>query len=818
MLTRLLLICSFAAAFLCAQSPPPIRSWAEAERLEAQLDSHPDDMDIRVRLLRYYTSQGMSSQPPGQVKALRRKHVLWFIQHHPEQSVLADSGVMDPAGYPAADPEGFAECSAAWQKALAAPKPLFDTFANAITFYRTADPARARRIAKDGLKRYPGNAHISVKMGMLMAYAIAGVKTVNLNGSAASFDEAQTRSRQAAHDRRALETSDDTNIIQSAASTLQQQTYPLSSRHLTARLQDVEELVAHLYEHANEIDPNMGRWKFSLMLAYRSFASVTAAPAEKIAFLEKALAVAPNPLARIPVLPELAQQYLGAGNTAKAAEAANEVLNLTPNGNGDAIFAAHTVLGRIALRQGNAKEAASHLLAAGRMLNGQQLGPYGPGDWSLAEELLTAGDRDSVLAYLDLLRGPWKSDNGLLDTWASTIRSGGTPNFGRNAFPTSRYVGRPAPEFRLKDLHGAEVALGDFKGKVVLLDFWATWCEPCRQEMPEFERIHRELTAKDVVVLALDVNEPLETVAAYIDKEKFTFPVLLANGTSVMDRYGVRSYPTTFAIDKNGLVVDVILGGGLDNASRFQALIDKARTGAPPGIPLSPPASAPPPAVSSGSGPAPAARSATAGDFYRDAVRQHNSKDYAAAIQSLDRALELRPDWLPAILARADNHYHAKRYDEAIAGFDRAIQLDPKRAASYDGRGLAYSNSGRHAQAIPDYTRAIELLPDFAAAYNNRGWAYLETGQLDKALADLNKALDLNPAYTTALFNRAHLFERRKEYAQAIADFDSILHVAPANAQAANQKAADLRRLQQIVPAGSAALAPKLEGAGDASR
>jgi len=809
MLTRLLLVCSLSAAILCAQNPPPIRSWTDAEKLEAELDSHPDDVNIRVQLLRYYTQQGMSRQPPSQVKALRRKHILWLIQHHPENSVLGEnSALMDIAGYPSADPEGFAECSAAWQKALAAPKPLFDTFANAIAFYRTADPARARRIAKDGLKRYPGNAHISVKMGMLMAYAIAGVKTVDLNGLAASFDEAQTKSRQAAHDRKALETSDDTNLIQGAASALQQQLYPLNSRHLTARLQDVEEIIVHLYEHANEIDPNMGRWKISLMSAYRSFASVTAAPAEKIAFLEKALAAAPNPSARISVLPLLSQQYLSAGNTAKAAEAANELLNAdqdTRNRNGDAIFTAHTVLGRIALRQGDAKEAASHLLAAGRVPSTPQLTSYGPGDWSLARELLAAGDRDSVLAYLDLVRGLWKNDSGRLNTWASTIRSGGTPDFDPNAFPTGQYVGRPAPEFRLKDLHGAEVALGDFKGKVVLLDFWATWCGPCRQEMPEFQRIHRELAAKDVVVLALDGDEPLETVAEYMDKEKFTLPVLLANGTSVMDRYGVHAYPTTFAIDKNGLVADVIVGGGSESAPRLQALIEKARAGAPPGLPLSPPATAPPPAVSSARGPAPAAPSATAEDFYRDAVRQHDSKDYAGAIQSLDRALELRPDWLLAIATRADNLYHAKLYDEAIAGFDRAIQLDPKRASSYDGRGLAYSNSGRHAQAIPDYTRAIELIPGFAAAYNNRGWAYLETGHLDEALADLNKALDLNPAYTTALFNRAHLFERRKEYAKAIADFDAILHVAPANTSAASQKTVDVRRLHRSVTAGSAA-------------
>jgi tetratricopeptide (TPR) repeat protein/peroxiredoxin len=360
-------------------------------------------------------------------------------------------------------------------------------------------------------------------------------------------------------------------------------------------------------------------------------------------------------------------------------------------------------------------------------------------------------------------------------------------------------IGKPAADFTLPDLDGNEVKLSSLRGKLVLLDFWATWCSPCRQQMPEFQRIYRESAGKDVVVLAIDVSEPLETVAEYIDKEKFTFPVLLASGTSVTDNYGVQAYPTTFAIDKNGLVADVRMGGGSDSASRLQALIEKARTGAPP------------PAVWSARSPAPVAPPATAEDFYRDAVRQHNSKDYAGAIQSLNRALELRPGWLLAVTTRADNQYHVRRYDEAIDGFDLAIQLDPKSSVSYEGRGTMYSNSGRHAQAIPDYTRAIELVPNSAAAHNSRGWAYLETGHLDKALADLDKALDLNPAYTTALFNRAHLFEQCKEYAKAIADFDSVLRLEPANTQAADQKAADVRRLQENAMPGSPVLvAPKL--------
>jgi thiol-disulfide isomerase/thioredoxin len=227
------------------------------------------------------------------------------------------------------------------------------------------------------------------------------------------------------------------------------------------------------------------------------------------------------------------------------------------------------------------------------------------------------------------------------------------------------------PDFRLKDLKGAEVSLGDFIGKVVLVDFWATWCGPCRQEMPEFQNIHR--AGKDVVVLTLDVDEPIETVAAYVEKEKFTFPVLLAKDTDVVRRYSVAAYPTTFAIDKKGLVAEVLLGGAPD---RLQAVIEKARAGAPA------PAqdSAPVPAVTSARGPVPPTSAENAEDFYRDAVRQHNSKDYADAIRSLDRALELHPNWLLAIVSRADNQYHSKQYAKAIADFDSVLHLEPANA------------------------------------------------------------------------------------------------------------------------------------------
>jgi tetratricopeptide (TPR) repeat protein/alkyl hydroperoxide reductase subunit AhpC len=800
-----LLLCALSATILYAQPLPPIRSSDEARQMETDLERHPDDVTARVQLLRYYRQQVTPS--PDYAKPLLQKQMLWLIEHHPENSVLSEFGdSLDASGGQLTDAQGFAAWDAAWQKALAAPKPLFDTLANAAAFYRIADPTRARSIAESGLKLYPGNPRILERKGELLAYSIAGV--IDTYGYGHPFDNAQAERPQAARDRQTLENSEEPDLLGGAAAALT----GFRTRYLGPRMKETEDLIVQLYQRAARLDPN-GRWMVNLMFAYQRFSYTTQNSSEKIAYLEQALAVAPRPLERSMMLSSLAPAYLDAGNPAKAADAAAEVLaqNQDPQRvNGMNIFTGNTVLGRVALQNGDIKEAGRRLLAAAHGGGNMQFGTFGPSDWHLAEGLLAAGDRDSVLSYLDALHPLWKNDNGRLDGWASTIRAGGTPDFSPpGGFPRNRYIGRPAPEFRLKDLKGAEVSLADFKDKIVLLDFWATWCAPCRQEMPEFENIHRDLAGKDVAVLALDVNEPLETVAPYVEKEQFTFPVLLANGTDVMRRYGVNAYPTTFAIDKNGLVADVIVGGGTNSAGRLQALVEKARAGAPKAAPL--PAATPLPTISSSRTAASPATPATAEDFYSDAVRQHNNKDYAGAIQSLGHALALRPEWVVAIAALADDQFHLRHYEEAVGLYTRAIELDPKRGASYYGRGLTYSNWGKHDQAIPDDTRAIELNPGSSPSYNNRGWAYLELGRLDEALADLNKALDLNPAYTTALFNRAHLFERQKEYGKAIADYDALLHVQPENTAAANQKAADQRRMNGATPPGAASLAaPKL--------
>jgi len=521
---RSLLVCVLLACSLAAQTQPPIRSWAEAEKLEIHVAGNLSDMEARTQLLRFY------AYPPRDhiedAKPLRLKQLLWFIQYHSEHWALLNT-------YGGLDGQTLAEVRQAWQRALAAPKPLFDTYYNAVMFYRVVDPARARQVAEAGLRHYPGNPRISTAKGTLVADAIALVKSFDQYDRPSGFDTQRAKRPEDDRDREELETSDNVNLVEGAANALVAMIEPLHGHNMNGRIQEVEDLILHLYHRVDTLDPNSARWKIGFVNASRTFANIAQVPADKIALLEKGAALSANSNARILLAPDLAEQYLAIGQTAKAEEAANRLLHADDNpsnpNRGYNVLTANLLLGRVALAKGDTKEAVRCLLAAGHSPGVSQPNWMGPTDWHLPEGVLAAGDRDAVLNYLELLRGIWKNDNGRLAGWISTIRSGGTPSFTitAGAVPKDRYVGRPAPEIKLKDLKDAEVSLTDFKGKVVLVDFWATWCGPCRQEMPEFQNIARDLE-KEVVVLAVDVDEPIDTVADYIKKEKFTFPVLLA--------------------------------------------------------------------------------------------------------------------------------------------------------------------------------------------------------------------------------------------------------------------------------------------------
>jgi len=121
-------------------------------------------------------------------------------------------------------------------------------------------------------------------------------------------------------------------------------------------------------------------------------------------------------------------------------------------------------------------------------------------------------------------------------------------------------VGAIASNFTLLDLNGAKVHLDDYRGKVVLLNFWATWCPPCQQEIPMFVEVYEELKDQDFVILAVSMGESKEKVSSFVAEKGMTFPVLLDSNKHVARRYLVRAIPTSVVIDRDGVVQRIVVG------------------------------------------------------------------------------------------------------------------------------------------------------------------------------------------------------------------------------------------------------------------
>ena len=123
-------------------------------------------------------------------------------------------------------------------------------------------------------------------------------------------------------------------------------------------------------------------------------------------------------------------------------------------------------------------------------------------------------------------------------------------------------VGQTAPDFTLTDMQGQKVTLSQFRGKVVVLNFWATWCPPCREEMPSMERLYRNLESQGLVLLAVNIEKNGKTaVSKFLQKTPYTFPILLDDESVVQNTYGVFRFPESFIIDRNGVVIDKVIGG-----------------------------------------------------------------------------------------------------------------------------------------------------------------------------------------------------------------------------------------------------------------
>ncbi|MCW8890071.1 MAG: TlpA family protein disulfide reductase [Sedimenticola sp.] len=117
-----------------------------------------------------------------------------------------------------------------------------------------------------------------------------------------------------------------------------------------------------------------------------------------------------------------------------------------------------------------------------------------------------------------------------------------------------------APPFVLEDMQGKSVSLADYKGKVLVINFWATWCPSCRKEMPSLNRGAAWLKQYDVELIAINVGENPKRVKKYLQEEPVDFPVLLDRDTEVSNRWDAMRLPITYVVDKEGRIVFRALG------------------------------------------------------------------------------------------------------------------------------------------------------------------------------------------------------------------------------------------------------------------
>ena len=129
------------------------------------------------------------------------------------------------------------------------------------------------------------------------------------------------------------------------------------------------------------------------------------------------------------------------------------------------------------------------------------------------------------------------------------------------AVPGRPSIGSPAPPFRLIDLSGRAVSLSDYHGRVVLLNFWATWCGPCRVEMPAMEAVYRSFKAKGLEILAISVDQQGAAVTRpFQESLGLSFPILHDSDYQVGLTYGARTLPMTYAIDRQGIIRQRVFG------------------------------------------------------------------------------------------------------------------------------------------------------------------------------------------------------------------------------------------------------------------
>ncbi len=142
--------------------------------------------------------------------------------------------------------------------------------------------------------------------------------------------------------------------------------------------------------------------------------------------------------------------------------------------------------------------------------------------------------------------------------------------------PPAAQAGHPAPEFTLETADGIPISLKDFRGTPIVLNFWASWCGPCRAEMPAFQRI-AESHAGEIMFIGVNTQDQVDRMLAFAEEVGVTYPLPIDTTNAVTATYRVSAFPTTYFIDSDGVITDMVFGG-MDQAlleAKVLGLIEK---------------------------------------------------------------------------------------------------------------------------------------------------------------------------------------------------------------------------------------------------
>ena len=164
---------------------------------------------------------------------------------------------------------------------------------------------------------------------------------------------------------------------------------------------------------------------------------------------------------------------------------------------------------------------------------------------------------------------------GLAWTFVSADESGSS-TAGEIPAPRQGFL---APDFALETITGESIMLSDLRGQAVLVNLWATWCPPCRAEMPAIQKLYDEYKDQGFIVLGIDMayQDDASAVQPFIQENGLTFPILMDETGQVAQKYALRSLPSSFFINRTGLIQEVVIGGPMSEAllrTRIESILE----------------------------------------------------------------------------------------------------------------------------------------------------------------------------------------------------------------------------------------------------